>query len=240
MLLEKQASGSIYGVQVKLWFGIGVMTFAFFLLANIHNDVEFNIAISFIIIFLISVSYLFHIEQRPSKKAELASLDFFWMHDMTKNALKWVGISLALVFMAVVLSIMSGSSLVGIGISGGIMMYAFFKTNSILVPIITHGTYNSFVVAVKRSGLDVASFFSTSPIKVPEVGLGIQGLSSIYSEIIWQFMLVATAEEVMKIAITVFVTIAIANNIKAGKPAYMGAFVAIAVWTGLHTVQGFG
>ena len=104
--------------------------------------------------------------------------------------------------------------------------------------VIQEFIYNSFVITLKQGAFEVATFLQQTPIRVPEVGIGIQGLSSLYSEIIWQFMLVATAEEIMKIAILVFVVLALTARFPRNRtPTYIGAGVAIGLWGIMHTIQ---
>ena len=227
-----------FGITTKLWFGITVMIFAFFLLANIQNTLEFNTAISFILIYLVSVAFLFLISQNTGMRNHLEHLHTFWMKDIDAGKLVWIPIGIAGVFASVGISIAIDFPLLGIFLSGGVMMFIFLKTNAILIPIIVHGIYNSFVITLKQGAFEVATFLQQTPIRVPEVGIGIQGLSSLYSEIIWQFMLVATAEEIMKIAILVFVVLALTARFPRNRtPTYIGAGVAIGLWGIMHTIQ---
>jgi hypothetical protein len=228
-----------FGISTKLWFGITVMIFAFFLLANIQNTLEFNTAISFILIYLVSVAFLFLISQNIDAKKHLEHLHTFWMNDINARQLIWIPIGIAGVFASVGVSIAVDFPLLGIFLSGGVMMFIFLKTNAILIPIIVHGIYNSFVISLKQGAFDIgATFLQQTPIRVPEVGIGIQGISSLYSEVIWQFMLVATAEEVMKIAILVFVVLALTARFPRNQTAtYIGAGVAIGLWGIMHTIQ---
>ena len=227
-----------FGITTKLWFGMTVIIFAFFLLANIQNTLEFNTAISFILIYLISVAFLFMLSQNNTIKSHLEHLHTFWMSDIDKSKLIWIPIGIAGVFASVGLAVTIDYPLLGIFLSGGGMMYAFIKTNAILIPIIIHGIYNSFVVALKQGAFEFATFLQQTPIKVPEVGIGISGMSDLYSEIIWQFLLVATAEEVMKVAILVFVVLALTSRFPRNEMATkIGAGVAIGLWGIMHTIQ---
>ena len=73
---------------------------------------------------------------------------------------------------------------------------------------------------------------------VNEIGIGFQGVSNIFSEFIWQFTLVATAEEFLKLAILVFVVILINGFFKStGLSVIVGAGVAILFWSSLHLVS---
>ncbi len=241
MAQEQKLSFGGYGQTTILWFGISIIIFAFFLLANLQNILQFNTAVAFLMIWTASLIYLGMVNRNPNLKGHIKSVDAFWQIDINKQGLKWIGIGLGGVFLAVSVSVFIDSALIGIMLSGFVLMFAFIKTNSVLVPVIIHGVYNSIVVAVKQGSLELGAFsqslLDSSPIRVPEIGVGIQGLSKLYSEIIWQFILVATAEELMKIAILVFVVIAIKSRFGTGKPVYVGAIVSVIIWGLLHTIQ---
>lgn len=226
-----------YGQTTILWFGISVIVFAFFLIANLQDFLQFNTAVAFLFIWTVSLTFLGMVQRNPSLSNHVKSVDAFWQTDPNIKTIKWVGISLAGMFAIVALSVTLNSPLLGIGLSGVILMVAFVKTNSILVPVFAHGIYNSFVVTAKATGLELLVFLDQSPIGVPFIDIGIGGLSTIYSEVIWQFMLVATAEELMKVAILVFVVILLKNRFEKGNQIWIGGIIAVIIWTMMHTVQ---
>jgi len=226
-----------YGQTTILWFGISVIIFAFFLLANLKDFLQFNTAVAFLFIWVVSLTFLGMVHRNPSLSSHVKSVDAFWQEDPTLKNIKWIGISLGGIFVAVALSVSLNSPLIGIGLSGAILMVAFVKTNSLLIPVFAHGIYNSFVVTVKSTGLEFLTFLDQSPILVPVVDIGIAGISNLYSEIIWQFMLVATAEELMKIAILVFVVLILRGRFEKGNQIWIGGIVAVVIWTMMHTVQ---
>jgi len=61
-----------------------------------------------------------------------------------------------------------------------------------------------------------------------------------FTEMIWQFTLVATSEEAMKVAIVVFVLVALRkgrNFIDGSTALIIGAIAAITIWSVLHTIN---
>lgn len=226
-----------YGQSTTLWFGLSVIIIGFFLLANIHDILQFNIAVVFLFIWTVSNIYLGMVNRNPNLFAHIKNIDIFWQLNLDRNSFKWIGITLGGILLAVVLSILIKSPLFGIGLAGIALFVGFQKTNCILVPIIAHGIYNSIVVSAKKSGLDWLSGLSQSPIIVPEVGIGLQGFSQLYTEVMWQFILVATSEELMKIAIVVFTVSMIKQRFEKGTQVWIGGIVSIVVWVMLHTIQ---
>ena len=126
------------------------------------------------------------------------------------------------------------------------MMIAFLKTHALLVPIIIHGTYNSLIVFLQQTrfelvgGIEQFSAVGEERILlgVNEIGIGFQGVSNIFSEFIWQFTLVSTAEEFLKLAILVFVVILINGFFNSkGLSVIIGAGVAVLFWSSLHLIS---
>ena len=183
-------------------------------------------------------------------------LNIFWTNDIDLNGLMWIAIGIFTVVASIfaILFVMSGADAEtirnaqfgSIFIGGVIMMVAFLRTNALLVPIIIHGTYNSLVVYLEQTqfaiigGIEQFSAVGDERVLlgVNEIGIGFQGVSNIFSEFIWQFTLVATAEEFLKLAILVFVVILINGFFKStGLSVVIGAGVAILFWTSLHLVS---
>lgn len=233
-----------FGVTTKLWFGITPIIFAFFLLANINNDVDFDVALAFISIFVVSLLILSYYSKGENKNY-LRQFNAFWLSDITSGKALWLLIAVGGIFGSWGLAILVDSSFIGIIVSGGVLMVSFLKTGSILVPIFAHGAWNSFVVAADQGFLgDIfqqnTELLSSVPITVPQIGIGLPGFANFFTEMIWQLTLVSTAEESMKVAILVFVLVALRrgrNFIDGSTALGIGAVSAISIWSVLHTIN---
>ena len=241
-----------FAVTTKLWFGITPIIFSFFLLSNIRAAQNFDVALAFISIYVVSILVLSYYSKGENKHY-LQQLDAFWLSDITKGKFIWFLIAVGGIFGVWFLSILIDSSFIGILLSGAVLMLSFLKTNAILVPIFAHGVWNSFVVAAKQGllnplwdalGLDITqqtTALAAIPITVPEIGIGLPGAATFFTEMIWQFVLVSTAEETMKIAIMVFVIFALRkgfrNFIDSNAQLFFGAIAAIAIWGTMHTIN---
>ena len=105
-------------------------------------------------------------------------------------------------------------------------------TKSILIPILTHGIYNSIVVLLREGG-----GLATFPISVPEVGLSLQGFSDLGAEIIFQNVLVASSEELFKTFIIAFFVVATTGSFKSSTHwVWLGMIVAVMLWTLYHSI----
>jgi hypothetical protein len=242
MSITSQHEG--FGITTKLWFGITPIIFAFFLLANINNDVDFDVALAFISIFVVSLLILSYYSKGENKNY-LRQFNAFWLSDITSRKTLWLVLAIGGIFGSWGLAILTGSTFLGIILSGGVLMLAFLRTGSILVPIFAHGIWNSFVVAANQGFLgnvfqENTELLSSVPITVPEIGIGIPGFANFFTEMIWQTTLVASAEEAMKVAILVFVLVALRrgrNFIDGSTALAIGAIAAIAIWGVLHTIN---
>jgi len=244
-------------VSTVIWVLALPMILGFFALSNIQNETEFRTLQTFFFLYLGSgVGILFAQANLGGTGERAKDLNIFWTNDIDINGLVWITIGIFTVVASIFLLLFSISGgdadtirngqFVGIFIGGIIMMIAFLKTHALLVPIIIHGTYNSLVVYLQATGFElvggIEQFASVGSdriiLGVNEIGIGFQGVSNIFSEFIWQFTLVATAEEFLKLAILVFVVILINGFFKStGLSVIIGAGVAIMFWSSLHLVS---
>jgi len=244
-------------VSTVIWVLALPMILGFFALSNIQNELEFRTLQTFFFLYLGSGMGILFAQANLGGTGERAKdLNIFWTNDIDLNGLMWIAIGIFTVVASIfaILFAMSGqdaetirnAQFASIFIGGVIMMVAFLRTNALLVPIIIHGTYNSLVVYLEQTqfaiigGIEQFSAVGDERVLlgVNEIGIGFQGVSNIFSEFIWQFTLVATAEEFLKLAILVFVVILINGFFKStGLSVVIGAGVAILFWTSLHLVS---
>lgn len=248
-------------VSTLIWVLALPMILGFFALSNIQNEVEFRTLNTFFILYLASgfgillaMSNVFNVADSAKKLA------VFWTNDIDGNGIKWIVIGIIGVFSIVGLTLTIGAGqdpdallitqVASIFFAGIIMMIAFLQTNSLLVPIIIHGVYNSFVVFLRSTqfsivgGIDQFAVAQGDPIflGVNEVNVGAFGATAdLASEFIWQFTLVATAEEFLKLGILVLGVLLIHGAFRNRGLAVIGsAIVAVVFWTNLHLVQALG
>jgi len=195
MSITSNANG--FGITTKLWFGITPIIFSFFLLANINNDVSFDVALAFISIFVVSLLILSYYSKGENKNY-LRQFNMFWLAEITTDKAKWLLIAVGGIFGSWFLASLIDSAFIGIIISGGVLMIAFLKSGTILTPIFAHGFWNSFVVADTQGllkplwdlfRLDVTASGSVTqgsgalasiPITVPQIGIGLPGFANFF------------------------------------------------------------
>lgn len=237
------------GITNWIYFGLAIITVMVFLLGNVGQceSVQFCATTIFFIVFIGSLVMLVLLWLiLPQAKARLSdgNVKLFFMQDITFRKLLLVPIGLggvlAVSYMATVFN--NGSAditvnpapFVGIFLSGIIMGIQLIWTHSILVPILTHGIYNSLVVLMKET---ITGGLATFPISVPEIGIGIKGFSDLGSEIIFQNVLVASSEELFKVFIIAYFVVATTGSFKQStKWVWVGMIVAVSLWTLYHSI----
>ncbi len=229
------------GVQTAVYFMLSIIVVLFFALGAINDDTEFRSTIIFMTVFMASYLMLLALSVSPSIgkyfKGKNASL--FFQHDITARGLLWIPIGFFMAFgFSLLVSNMGlddqSSAVLSIAGSGAIMMFIFFRTGSILVVIGIHGLFNSMVILLSSNLVD---FKILSPIPIPEIGVNLGSLSSLGSEMIFQFFLVATSEEMFKMLVIAFVLAITRNQFDTkGVWVYLAGGFAVALWTGYHLI----
>ena len=256
-LFVKPSQGQITRVSTVIWVLALPMILGFFALNNIQNDIEFKTLQTFFFLYLGSgVGILFAQANLGGTKDTNKDLNTFWTNDIDINGLMWIAIGIFTVIASVFLLLFAiagqdeqtirTGQFAGIFVGGIIMMIAFLRTNALLVPIIIHGTYNSLVVYLEQTQFAIVGGTGKFAVAsgdrillgVNQIGIGFQGVSNVFSEFIWQYTLVATAEEFLKLAILVFVIVLINGYFKSkGISVVIAGGIAILFWASLHLVN---
>lgn len=235
------------GITNWIFFGLAIITVMVFLLGNVSSceSVQFCATTIFFIVFIGSLTMLtllWLISPQIKQRLENNNVKLFFMQDITFKKLLLIipGLLLVLTFSYLATSFNNGSSdilenpapFVGIFLSGLVMGVQLILTHSILVPILTHGIYNSMVVMLRES-----TGLATFPITVPEIGMSIKGFSDLGSEIIFQNVLVASSEELFKTFIIAFFVVAVAGSFNSkGKLVWAGMIISVLLWTLYHSI----
>lgn len=235
-----------FGVMTWLWFGISIITVLFFLLANLKNDVQFNSTIIFVIVFLTSIISLLLLVSIDGSKGNLKrnednNIQYFFMQNLTIKKIAMVPLGTLAIFLVSYGTANAGQPFFGIFASGMIMLLIFYRTHAILVPIFIHGSYNAIVVLLRdlpSQSLVPNDILDKLPFDVPTIGLTIKAFGAVGSEVIFQYVLVATAEELFKIFIIAFVVVALASRFNdSGGRKWIAGIAAVLIWTVLHSIQ---
>lgn len=233
------------GHQIITFFMFSVLVIGFLLLTNINLDTEFRGSLiffllligSFTAIFIVSFTDIFSKKLGGEKEAQL-----FFIQDISliKFAVYvpiglFASLGVALLVQNFGLDQQS-TALLSIGGSGIIMMIIFFLSKTIMTSVLIHGFFNILVLALRQGIL--GDFTGLDFIPIPELGLTVGQFNTFGATILEQLSLVAFGEEMMKMIIIAFIVFSIPKaKFKTGISKYIGAVVAIIVWTAYHTIQ---
>jgi len=233
------------GHQIITFFMFSVFVVGFLMLSQVELEQEFRGTLIFFIlligsftgIYIISFTSVFERKLGGEKEARL-----FFVQDisMLKFAIYVpIGLmgSLGIALLSQNLGLdQQSASLVSIAGSGAVMMVIFFLSKTIMTAIIIHGSFNTLVLAL-RDGI-IGNFTGNELFPVPELGLSTQQFNNFGIVILEQFTMVAFGEEMMKILVIAFVVLSIPNaRFKSGITKYLGAILALIIWTAYHTIQ---
>lgn len=169
-------------------------------------------------------------------KAHSAGIKPFkwWDGKFDKNDLKWIGIGYGLL-LAVVLAITYGfgggsvAILVAL-VGGGIVLYFTLKKGeNVLVPLLTHGIYNTTALALASANIIPASFFA---FYVPNFSFDGARPAEFLTQIILQVGFVSFGEELLKISVALGIFI-------LTKSKNLGIATSIILWVILHSILSY-
>lgn len=167
------------------------------------------------------------------------SLGKFMFQPVTAHKLLWVPLGLvAVVAISFLVTFWNFeyAPFVGIFFSGLIMGVAFLQTNSLLIPILIHGGYNSIVTFLREGATSLFNGFT--PV-VGAGGIDLAQQTKFWFEIALQNTLVAPSEELFKLfTIALFVFILRGNYKTPGWRVWLSVILAVLIWTILHLIQG--
>lgn len=171
-----------------------------------------------------------------ARQAHLAGIRPFKWWDGKFNAddLKWIGIgyaSLLAVVLAITYGFGGGSVAILIALVGGgiILFLTLVKGETVLVPLITHGIYNTTALALAGASVIPASFFA---FYVPNFNFDGARPADFITQIVLQTGFVAFGEELLKISLSLGMFVFTRSR-------NLGIAASIGLWTLLHSVQSY-
>jgi hypothetical protein len=230
------------GVQTAVYFMLSVIIVLFFALGSSDETTEFRSTMIFMVVFLASYLMLLGLSVNPAIKPYFQGKNatLFFQHDITKGHLLWIPLGFVMAFGFSLLVSNIGlddktGAIVSIAGSGTIMMFIFFRTGAILIPIAIHALFNSTVILLSSNIVDFS--VALSPIPIPEVAVQLGSLSTLASEMIFQAFLVAPSEEMFKMLVIAFVLAITKSKFDTkGAWVYIAGGFSIAIWTAYHLI----
>ena len=223
-----------FGNSTWQYLALSVIILTVYLLssANECSSIDFCTAIIFSVVLFFSVILVYiRIGIDGAKVSE------FLFKKPTLITFIWLPIGIVGIFAVSVIASNLGEQLIGIFLAGIVIAITLFKTNFLPIPILVHGAYNAIVINIQSSS--PGSLLSTAPFAVPEIGLSFPDVSKLGSESLFQFLLVAGAEEFLRVLATIFVVVAISGGTfdnKSRVKIAIGLAIATGIWAIYHTI----
>ncbi len=233
------------GHQILVYIMFSVISISYLLLNDIDTDQAFKGNLIFYLMLIGSALFLFMISftNIGQRKLKGDRADLFFFQDISiSKFLIWVPIGILASFGIALLSQnlglgSIGASIVSIAGSGLIMMVIFFIVKSILPSIIIHASFNTIVIAL-RDGIIASDFVGLELVPIPNIAISFGQVNQFLTDVMVQYTLVAPAEEMLKMLILAFVVLGIPNaRFKSGISKYIGATIALVVWSSFHLIQ---
>ena len=232
------------GYSNYLFFSILLIASVVFLLDSSKScgtAIDFCTISIFLIVFTISMVMLLLLSlityEHGSRGGafKYGNVKMFFLEDINLKQIILIPTGLFAVFIVSYAAILANNPVIGIFLSGTIMMGIFFYSNSALPVIIIHGGYNGLVVLLRSQNLSFLPNFSQSPITIPDISFQLFP-QQIINQVLTQFFLVAPAEEVFKIfMVTVFLIIVkLKFNFSGIIPKLIAGSISVFIWATYH------
>lgn len=245
------ARGKTLGVDgLVVWklIAVSFVVIFFFLLTNVSlctaqqfcdTQVFFTILIGSLVMIVMFV--VLQIMDHPKTRSmNEQNLVWFFFRNWSWWKLIWIPVGLALVFVGAYIGSAINQPIMSIAIAGVVLGFALVHTNTVAIPIIIHGLYNSIIIYL-RSGTQASLLhtFSLSPSFVPNLGSDLASSYGIINEVVFQVFLVAVAEEIFKVFMITLIIVGLVGNFDTRNKFViaLALLVAISVWVTLHVIN---
>lgn len=241
--METEERGRHYfGMATIAWYIVGFIFIAYTLLVNFQNSqLQFNSTLIFAFLWFGGLALLHIIPMRHFERLQGEDeLGPFWMENPAglKSLALVVGGFIGVLAISYVAATQN-QPFWGIFFSGFVMLFVLFETRSILAVIVIHGAFNALVLLVQAGilGNSLIPLTTSGVGMIPIIGNNIPNIAPIFSEIGFQFFLVATAEEVLKIvAIAGFIIMLKGYYQEDTYFKWIGGGAAVTIWAYLHYI----
>ena len=114
-----------------------------------------------------------------------------------------------------------------------------WATRSIIIAIFVHGTYNSIIFLDSKGVFGNSGIPSDLPISVPLLNAQIDLFGEIAPEVVFQYGLTATGEEMLRVFIIGGFLLASSGEFRTKNLNFLaGILVSGTVWAVFHAIQG--
>lgn len=237
---EKISRG--FGLVTWLFFFITGTSVMFFVLSS-EGSIEFRRVMTFITAFTLPLLLVMLLSRVESIGSRLRSDDegeplFFMKNPTLRDLLLVVPVFLGILFISIFLH-NAGLDFVALLVAGIILGGLLFVTRSIIIPILVHATYNSVIFLDSKGIFGNIGIPQDLPLSVPLINAQVEIFGEIAPEVVFQYALVATGEEMLRTFIIAGFLVASAGEFRTKFINFIaGILVSGTVWAVYHAIQG--
>lgn len=246
--MPRMTSASINGLTIWKVISASMIVIFFFLLTNVSlctaqqfcstQIFETILIASFLMVTMIMVLQFISGGKLGQLRNKILVLFFF--REWKWRNLLYIPLGLIFVFGGAFAGSAINSPLMSIGIAGVVMLFTLYRTNTVLVPIMIHGIYNSIIIYLRTGGVSASLVhtLSLSTTFVPSFGNNLASYYGLTTEIVFQVFLVAVAEEMFKIFVIIFAIVGTEGNFDVkNKPiTWISGIAAVILWVSMHVI----
>lgn len=237
---EKISKG--FGLVTWLFFFMTASSTMFFILSA-DGSLEFRRVMTFVTAFTLPFLLLLALSRVSGIGDRIKSNDFgeplFFMKNPTLRDLIVVPVGLVTVFASSIILSGVGQDFSALMVAGIVIGGSLFITRSIIIPILIHGAYNSIIYLNSIGVLGNIGIPDNLPITVPLINAQINQFGEIVPEVVFQFGLTATGEEMFRVLLIAGFLLASSGEFATKKLHFIiGIIVAGTAWAVFHAIQG--
>lgn len=236
------------GITIWKLISASMIIIFFFLLQNVSlcsaqlfcsTQVFFTILIASFLM-LVTIFVLQFIDHKKAQNMASANLVLFFFKNWQWKNLLYIPAGVGLAFLGAYVGSILNQPLVSITLAGLVMGIFLYRTNSVIIPILIHGIYNSFVVFFESfpQGSLLHSFGLSTNNIVPSLGNNLSTISGLTNEMVFQLFLVAIAEEIFKVFMIVLIVVSTEGKFdtKNNFVTWLALFISIGIWVVFHSI----
>lgn len=237
---EKISKG--FGLVTWLFFFITGSSVMFFVLSA-EGSIEFRRVMTFITAFSLPLLLMLLLSRVEVIGNRLRSDDdgepLFFMKNPTMRDLIIIPPAIGLLFLVSIMLHNIGQDFAVLMFAGILLGGLLMVTRSIIVTILVHGTYNSIIYLDSKGLLGNTGLPSDLPITVPLINAKIELFGEVVPEVVFQYALTATGEEMLRTFFIGGFLLASSGDFETKKLNFLvGVFISGTAWAVMHAIQG--
>lgn len=241
-LSHKQKIEKGFGLVTWLFFFMTGSAVMFFTLSA-DGSIEFRRVMTFVTAFTLPFLLMVALSRIEFIGSRLRTDDdgepLFFMKNPTLKDIILIPFGIGLIFLTSIILHNANQDFTALMVASVILGGLLLITRSIIIPIFVHGTYNAIIFLDSKGILGNTGIPSDLPISVPLINAQIDIFGNIAPEVIFQYALTATGEEMFRTFLIGGFLLASSGDFRNKLPNFIaGILVSGTTWAVFHAIQG--